>query len=245
MPKFFAPWLNPGEDLVTFSGKNAEHLRVLRVREGEELTVCDGNGLDARCVVETAAKDTFHLRIIKTEPSSGEPSVSATVYAALPKGDKAELIVQKAVELGAAEIVFFLSSRCVARPDGKAAAGKTERLCKVAEAAAMQSMRGRIPLVRWQPDYGKMLAEAAGADLGAFLWENARNLSLRSLLRDRGGFRTASLITGPEGGFSPEEAAQAEAAGIQPVTLGPRILRCETAPLCALSALMYETGDLG
>lgn len=244
MPKFFAPWLSPDEGIVTFSGKNAEHLRVLRIREGEELTVCDGNGLDARCVVEMASKDTFCLRILKAEPSAGEPSVSVTVYAALPKGDKTELIVQKAVELGAAEIVFFLSSRCVARPDGKAAAGKTDRLGKVAEAAAMQSMRGRIPSVRWQPDYGRMLEEAAGADLGAFLWEDARDQSLRSLLQAHAGFRSAALITGPEGGFSPEEASQAEATGIRPVTLGPRILRCETAPLCALSALMYETGDL-
>ena len=245
MPKFFAPQKSLRDGFITFSGKDSDHLRVLRVREGEELTVCDGEGLDAQCVVEMATKDTYRLRILKTVPSAGEPTVSVSVYAALPKGDKTELIVQKAVELGADEIVFFLSSRCVARPDDKAAAARVERLCKVAEASAMQSLRGRIPEVRWLPDFGKMLAEAAEAELGAFLWEEARSLSLRSLLQTRGEFRTGALITGPEGGFSEEEAAQAEAAGLRPVTLGPRILRCETAPLCALSALMYETGNLG
>lgn len=245
MPKFFAPRQSLKEGFVTFSGQNAEHLRVLRVREGEELTVCDGEGLDARCVVELASKDAFRLRILEVQPSAGEPSVYVTVCAALPKGDKTELIVQKAVELGAARIVFFLSSRCVARPDGKAAAGRIERLGRVAESSAMQSLRGRIPTVHWLPDFGKMLEEAAEADLGAFLWEEARSVSFRDHLRAHGGFRTAALITGPEGGFSAEEARQAERTGLQPVTLGPRILRCETAPLCALSALMYETGNLG
>ena len=245
MPKFFAPRRSLDEGFVTFSGNDAEHLRVLRVREGEELVVCDGEGKDARCVVELASKDAFRLRILRTWPSEGEPTVSAVVYAALPKGDKSELIVQKAVELGAAEIVFFLSSRCVARPDDKAAAARVERLGRIAEASAMQSLRGRISKVRWLPDFERMLTEAAGAALGAFLWEEARSVSLRAHLQACGGFRTAALITGPEGGFSAEEAEKAERAGLQPVTLGPRILRCETAPLCALSALMYETGNLG
>ena len=244
MPKFFAPECDLREEFITLFGANAEHLRVLRVRAGEELTVSDGQGMEARCVVESAGKESFHLRILERMPASGEASVRAVIYAAFPKGDKAEVIVQKAVELGADSIEFFLSSRCIARPEEKAAAGKIGRLGKIAEAAAMQSGRGKIPEVRWIPGFEEMLQEAASADLSAFLWEEARGCSLRSLMREKHTFRSAALITGPEGGFSPEEAEQARAAGIPAVTLGSRILRCETAPLCALSAVMYETGNL-
>ena len=244
MPKFFAPECDLQQEFITLSGSNAEHLRVLRVRMGEELTVSDGRGSEARCAVELAGKENCRLRVLERMPASGEASVSVTVYAGFPKGDKAETIVQKSVELGADSIVFFLSSRCVARPDDKSAAGKAERLGKVAEAAAMQSGRGKIPAVRWIPRFADMLSEAAAAELRAFLWEEADGCSLRGLMQGCAAFRTAALITGPEGGFSQEEAAQAREAGIPAVTLGKRILRCETAPLCALAALMYETGNL-
>ncbi len=244
MPKFFAPDCDLSEEYIVLDGPNAEHLRVLRIRAGEELTVSDGKDQEARCVVELAGRESFRLRILERTPSTGEASVSAAIYAAYPKGDKAEVIVQKAVELGADSIVFFLSSRCVARPDEKSAVGKIGRLQKISESAAMQSGRGKIPAVRWIPKYEEMLGEAAKSELSAFLWEEADRLSLRALMRAKPAFRSAALITGPEGGFSSEEAMQAKEAGIPLVTLGKRILRCETAPLCALSALMYETGNL-
>ena len=244
MPKFFAAECDLRDEYVTLSGTNADHLRVLRVRAGEELIVSDGLGLEARCIIDLAGKDSFRLRVLERMPAAGEASVSAVIYAAFPKGDKAETIVQKSVELGADSVVFFLSSRCVARPDERSAAGKIERLSKVAEAAAMQSGRGKIPAVRWIPKYTDMLTEASNAELRAFLWEKAEGNSLRSLMQRSAPFSSAALITGPEGGFSEEEAEQAENAGIPSVTMGKRILRCETAPLCALAALMYETGNL-
>jgi 16S rRNA (uracil1498-N3)-methyltransferase len=244
MPKFFAADCDLHEEHITLRGSNAEHLRVLRVREGEELTVADGRGLEARCAVELSDKNGCHLRVLELHPMTGEATVSAVLYAALPKGDKTEVIVQKAVELGADGIVFFLSSRCVARPDEKAIRGKLERLQRIAEGAAMQSGRGRIPEVRWIPKYEEMLAEASRAGLPAFLWEEETSRSLRLLMKERRPFSDAALITGPEGGFSAEEAKKAFDAGIPSVTLGKRILRCETAPLCALTAVMYETGNL-
>ena len=244
MPKFFAPDCDLREEHITLRGRNAEHLRVLRVREGEELVVADGRGTEARCTFEQADKTSCRLRVLELRPMTGEADVRAVLYAALPKGDKTEVIVQKAVELGAAEIVFFLSSRCVARPEEKALRGRLERLQKIAEGAAMQSCRGIIPPVRWIPKFQEMLTEAAQSELAAFLWEEERSLSLRSLMKSREHFSSAALITGPEGGFSSEEAEAAKAAGIPAVTLGKRILRCETAPLCALTAVMYETGNL-
>ena len=184
------------------------------------------------------------MQILSSCPAEGEPDVDAVIYAGLPKGDKTETIIHKAVELGAAKVCFFLSSRCVARPDGKALKGKLERWNKIAEAAAMQSYRGKIPEVAWLPDFASMLKEASQAELRAFLWEDAHEISLRGLIRSQGEFHTAALITGPEGGFSKEEARQAERNGITLVTLGKRILRCETAPLCALGAVMLETGNM-
>ncbi len=244
MPKFFAPDCDLSGDSIRLSGENAEHLKVLRVRNGERLTVSDGRGREALCEVAELSGDSCSLRILERGPSRGEPTVSAWVYAALPKGDKAETIVQKSVELGAAGVVFFPSERCVSRPDGKSVAGKLSRWNRVSEAAAMQSFRGRIPEVRFLPDYESMLREAAEARFSAFLWEEASELSLGGLMRQKAGFRSAALITGPEGGFSRREAEAARSAGIPAVTMGPRILRCETAPLCALAVLMFETGNL-
>ncbi|MBR4703832.1 MAG: 16S rRNA (uracil(1498)-N(3))-methyltransferase [Oscillospiraceae bacterium] len=244
MPKFFVPECDLSAGTVTLTGSNAEHLKVLRVRIGEEILLCDTRGRDARCAVELLG-GSVRLRVLETLPSRGEPTVSAVVYASLPKGDKAETIVQKAVELGAEGICFFLTDRCVSRPDAKSTRGKMERLNKIAEAAAMQSFRGRIPEVRWLPDLASVLADACEREVRAFLWEGERDASLRSALQQRALFRSAALISGPEGGFSPEEAAQAEAAGFAAVTLGERILRCETAPLAALAAVMYESGNLG
>lgn len=243
MPKFFVDAGEIRDGVVTLSGPSAEHLKVLRVREGEELTVC-ASGTDHRCAVDYASGGSYRLRVLSSAPCQAEPNVKAVVFAGLPKGDKTETILQKAVELGADSVCFFLSSRCVARPDAKAMKGKLERWQKIAEAAAMQSYRGKIPEVIWLPDFASMLKAASQMELRAFLWEDARELSLRSLMEQAGDFRSAALVTGPEGGFSPEEAALAEDAGILPVTLGKRILRCETAPLAALTAVMYHTGNL-
>lgn len=242
MPKFFAAEDALRGNTILLSGPSAEHLKVLRVRVGEELTV-NVAGMDCRCAVETTG-GSYQLSVLSSCPAEGEPGVHAVVYAGLPKGDKTETIIQKAVELGAGRISFFLSSRCVARPDGKSLSGKLERWNKIAEAAAMQSYRGAVPPVTWLPDLKSMLADASQMELRAFLWEGARQVSLRQLMETGGQFRTAALVTGPEGGFSEEEAAQAESAGLTAVTLGKRILRCETAPLCALSAVMYQTGNL-
>ena len=233
MPKLFAADCDLSAESILLTGENADHLRVLRVRPGEQLMISDGRGMEALCAVDLAGKDGCRLRVLERMAATGEATVSAAVYAAFPKGDKAEVIVQKSVELGAGSIVFFLSSRCIARPDEKAAKSKMERLNKISQAAAEQSGRGMIPPVRWIPGFGS-----------AFLWEDADGYSLKKQLQSAASFRTAALITGPEGGFSQEEAQMARDAGIPAVTLGRRILRCETAPLCALTALMYESGNL-
>ena len=245
MPKFFVAPDSIRNNLIWLGEQNSAHIKALRLRMGEELTVSDGCGWEYRCVFQGMTEGEGTAEILDKSACATEASLQVRVFAALPKGDKAEFILQKAVELGAYDVCFFLSSRCVSRPDGSAMKKRLERLKRVSEEAAMQSGRGRIPEVSWIPDFPGMAKEAAAADLALFLWEEAEEKSLKSALQAYAGIPAiVSLVTGPEGGFSREEAQSAEERGLIPVTLGRRILRCETAPLCAISAVMYETGNL-
>lgn len=243
MPRFFVDTA-PAEGSLTLAGEDARHIaRSLRMQPGEALTVCDGAGRDLDCEIERVEPEAVRVRIVRSHPSRGEPSVRAALYMALPKADKMELIVQKAVELGACEIVPVLASRCVSRPEGGALSKKIARWGKIAAEAAKQCGRGRIPAVRDALPFAGALAEAARADAPLFLYEGERENGLRQALR-RAPFASASIFVGPEGGFSAEEAEAARRAGLWSVSLGARILRCETAPLAALAALMYESGNL-
>ena len=161
---------------------------------------------------------------------------------AFSKGDKLEHVIQKATELGAYEIVAFPSSRCVSRPDEKSLAKKVERWQKIATSAAEQSGRGRIPQVVVLNNYKLALERAAKADLSILFYENERATTLRMALEEI-SYTTISLLTGSEGGLEDREVEFAKEMGLKICTLGSRILRCETAPLCALSAVMYANGE--
>ena len=164
------------------------------------------------------------------------------MFQGLPKGDKLEHVIQKATELGAFEIVAFPSSRCVSKPDEKSIAKKLERWQKIAASAAEQSGRGMIPKVLTADSYQAALQRASEADKAILFYENERATTLRMAL-ENGSFSSISLLTGPEGGLEEWEVEKAKDMGIHICTLGSRILRCETAPLCALSAVMYASGE--
>ena len=243
LPRFFVSGVEADAQVLSLSGDSARHARVLRLPAGDSVTVCDGRGTDFSCVVTDVTADELLLSVRHAASSVSEPPVRVSVYLALPKADKLEHVIQKATELGAYEIVAFASSRCVARLDGGSERKKLDRWQKIAASAAEQSGRGRIPAVRFIPDFPQALREAAACDLALFPYEQERALSLRAALRSR-PFSTAAIVTGPEGGFSEEEAALARQSNLKICSLGPRILRCETAPLCALSAVLYEAGAL-
>ena len=189
-------------------------------------------------------------------PCAAEPRARVSVYLAFPKADKAEHVIQKAVELGAAEIVLFPSRYCVSRPDDRSLGKKLERWQKIARSAAEQSGRGVIPPVRAAESYAGALAEAGKADVPILFYENEERYSLHEALAEapagssiacplaQNRSISVSLMTGSEGGFSGEEIVQARAAGSRICTLGPRILRCETAPLAGLTAVMYALGEI-
>lgn len=240
MTRFFVEEQLLREQTIALTGENAQHARVLRLKAGEEVLLCDGAGKECLCRVENERDLVFS--VLQRRESAAEAAVQVSVYMALPKADKLEHVIQKATELGAFEIVTFPSARCVSRPDEKSLAKKLERWQKIAQSAAEQSGRGRIPQVVALPSYKAAVQRAAQADLGLLFYENEHALTLQTSLNAK-PYATVSLLTGPEGGLEESEVEQARDAGMQICTLGKRILRCETAPLCALSAVMFHAGE--
>ena len=159
---------------------------------------------------------------------------------AYPKGDKLETVIQKSVELGASRIIPFESSRCIKRPKAEKQEKQTARLQRIAEEAAKQCGRSRLPEVTPPVSFREMLNVAKKADLALFCYENEKATTVKEALKSSTKPQSIAVIVGSEGGFSPEEAISAEESGVRSVTLGKRILRCETAPDYALTAISYE-----
>jgi 16S rRNA (uracil1498-N3)-methyltransferase len=240
MPRFFTD--NIRGDHALISGGDAAHIAgSLRMKPGESLTICDLRGTDYDCEILSADSGEVSLKILSRRPSAGESRLHIRLFQALPKGDKLEMIVQKATELGAAEILPVLTSRCISRPDAKSMEMKIARLQKFAAEAAGQSGRGRIPLIGGLLSFDKALEEMAMSEKALFFYERA-TIALRDQISP--DMTSVSLLVGSEGGFSPEEAEMAHNAGLLVTGLGARILRCETAPLCAISAILFAAGEL-
>ena len=242
MTRFFVTKDEMQPDFFVLTGENAQHAKVLRLKAGEEVLVCDGEGNECLCAVSDVSDGQISLVVKKRQTSESEAAVKVSVYMAFPKGDKLEHVIQKATELGAYEIIAFPSARCVSRPDEKSLKKKLERWQKIAASAAEQSGRGAIPQVLTLNSYKAALERAAKADKALLFYENERATTLKMALQS-GAYQSVSLLTGPEGGLEEKEVQQAMDAGLQVCTLGKRILRCETAPLCALSAVMYDSGE--
>lgn len=260
MPKFFIDTTDPlngradgsfisppdenGGQYITVTGDDARHIaRSLRMRPGERLTVCDGEGTDYECVLEEITDAAVTARVTEKRPSESEPTVEVTLYQAYPKGDKLEFIIEKATELGAKRVTPVMSERSVARPDDKAAEKKLARWQRHAVEAAKQSGRGAIPEVEPLADFAKLENLLARHDRTIFCYE-CGGLPLAQALEDLDANASLGVYIGAEGGISESEAEQLKAWGAVPVTLGKRILRCETAPLAAITAVMLLTGNL-
>lgn len=237
MPRFFLEKMNTETPVIT--GTDARHIGFsLRMKPGEILTVCAG-GTDYKCSINKITEDAVFLDILESRLCAAEPSIELTLYQAVPKLDKLETIIQKSVELGASKIVPVLTRRCISRP--KDFAKKLERLNKIALEAAKQSGRGIIPEVMPIIDFKTAVSQMSETDCPVMLYEEG---GVRFSQLETDGKKSFSLLIGSEGGFDPEEAEYAKNAGINTVWLGERILRCETAPLTAISILMFITKNL-
>ncbi len=240
MPRFFVNPSDVGEGTLTISGDDAYHIaRSLRMAVGDELTVSDGAGTEYLCTLSRIRDEECECKIEQSRKSPTEPPVKISLFMAYPKGDKLEFVVQKAVELGASSIIPFESSRCVKRQKAEKADKQTERLSKIAKEAAKQCGRGILPEVFHSVSFSEMLERALESELALFCYEGTGTESLRAVLESTEAPRSVSVIVGCEGGFSEAEAQICKNKGARAVNLGPRILRCETAPCYVLSALSY------
>lgn len=240
MPRFFVNTID--ENNIVISGSDANHIgRSLRMKPGDSLTVCC-NGTDHHCEITRITEDCVYLTQISKELCAAEPDIEVTLFQAIPKLDKLEAIIQKSVELGVTRVVPVLSRRCVSRPSEKDFAKKLIRLNKIAEGAAKQSGRGIIPEVLPMITFKAAVEQIKNLDCSAILYEEEGGKHFSQI--DFSGKKTVGLFIGSEGGYDKEEADAAVNAGAEQIWLGKRILRCETAPITALSILMFLTNNI-
>ena len=247
MPRFFVQKDSIVNDTVTLMGDDAHHVsRSLRMAAGEQITVCDMQGFEYTCELTEFLPDRVCARILETRKSNTEPPYRAQVYQALPKGDKLDSVIQKAVECGACEITTFESERCITRMKDQNEEKKLERRQKIATEAAKQCGRSILPAVYPTVRFRDAIASAAKADIALFCYEGDGTEPLPLVLRacrkelTSEAIPTVSIVIGSEGGFSLAEAEWAIAQGMHPVGLGKRILRTETAATFVLACLSYE-----
>lgn len=242
MARFFITKDKIQDNLITISGNDAFHIaRSLRMAVGDEVTVCDENGTEYLTRLDRIRDDECIAAIISEGAGSTESPVDITLYMAYPKGDKLETVVQKSVELGASAIVPFESSRCIKRPAADKADKITDRLSRIAEEAAKQCGRSKLPRVSKMIRFSELLPRINDYDLTLFCYEGDGAQSLKATLEAYGKQSgKIAVIIGSEGGFSKDEAESIIASGAKCVNLGPRILRCETAPDYCLSAISYH-----
>lgn len=243
MYQFFVEPSQIQDKKIIITGSDVNHMKnVLRMKVGEEIAVRNGvDGKEYRCGIEEFAQDQVvcSLRFVKEE--GVELPSKIYLFQGIPKADKMELIVQKAVELGVYEVIPVAVKRCVVKLDEKKARAKVNRWQGIAEAAAKQSKRGVVPAVKDPMTMKEAAAYARGMDVKLIPYELAEDMAhTKKIVEAIRPGESVAVFIGPEGGFEESEISEALAAGIEPVTLGKRILRTETAGLTVLSWLMYH-----
>ncbi len=233
-------------DTIEITGSDAHHLmHVMRAKAGQEVVVVDDSGQVARMEMTAFREDAVTMQLKERLVADTESPLELVLAQCLLKADKMDYVVQKAVELGVTEIVPVKSHNCVVRYDAKKAAARQQRWQKIAEEAAKQCGRTALTEVTSIVDLSALLKDFSGEDTEiVFCYENEADYTVKSCLQSAKGKRLVLLI-GPEGGFTLDEAAAVQEAGGRAVTLGPRILRAETAAVAAITVAQYENGDLG
>lgn len=247
MPRFFVNASKISDGRVYLDGDNAHHIsHSLRMAAGEEITVCDACGYEYDCTLEEFSSDTVTAVVDRKRQCDAEPPFRAHLYQALPKGDKLDTVIQKAVECGVYDITPFESSRCIVKAKPEAEDKKTERRLRIAHEAAKQCGRGILPSVYPTVSFAKMLDSIKSCQLVLFCYEGEGTVPLGKLLEKElpqliceGSLPDIAIVIGSEGGFSSDEAEAITSAGACAVGLGRRILRTETASGFALACLVY------
>lgn len=245
MPKFFVEKNDILNDTVTVSGGDAVHImKVLRLGKGDAVTLCDGCGTDYSAEILETSKDSVVFSLKKSISCEAEPKIEVTLFQGLPKQGKMDYIIEKCTELGISRIVPVAAKRSVVNVrDEKSEDKKLLRWRKIASESVKQCKRGVIPEVTEVMTFEKAVEFSKEIDLVIAPYENEKTCSLSSVLKGEAP-KSVGIFIGPEGGIADEEIEILEKSGIKTVTLGKRILRTETAGLAALTAVMYEYGEL-
>lgn len=226
---------------IYLNEEQSRHItKSLRMKKGDMLTVCTGDGNDYGCVIDDINKDGARLAVCYKQASDSEADIKISLYQGVPKGDKFEDIIQKCTELGVYEIIPVLTKRCVSRPQEKQAEKKRQRYARIALEAAQQSGRGIVPEIKKMTEL-KTAVSQCEAEIKIVFYEGGGE-PLSALIKK--GAKSAAVFIGPEGGFEKEEVELLKQNGAVAATLGKRILRTQTAPVAALSAIMLLTGNL-
>lgn len=246
MPKFFVTSDKITDSRIIIDTEDVAHIsRVLRLGEGDILTVCDSQGTDYEAEIVSLGQKEIICKINSKSVSASEPNIKVTLFQGLPKASKMEYIIQKTTELGIEEIVPAKLSRCVVKIDNKKdEAKKLDRWQKISESAAKQSGRGIIPKISPIMTLDEIIDKSKGFDLFFVPYECEEKKTLREVLLSEKDVKTVGFLIGPEGGFDIVETEKLRSAGIDTVTLGKRILRTETAGEAVLAMIMYEIGDI-
>ena len=241
MHRFFVKKQSILKDRIIISGEDVQHIsKVLRLKCGDRIVLCDGEGTDYIAAIESMAKDLIGAIILEKEASKSEPDINVVLYQGIPKSTKMDIIIQKCTEMGIKRIVPVFMARTVVRLESeKDEMKKAERWVKIAEEAAKQSGRGIIPVIDMPVTLDQALRSASGLDLVIIPYELETSLPVKEVLsKNKAG--SIGFFIGPEGGFEPVEVEKAKEMGAVPVTLGRRILRTETAGIAVLTSIMYE-----
>lgn len=241
MYRFFVPEENIRESEILITGDDVNHIKnVLRMTLGEKVVVSAGKGIDYFCCISKFGENGVCLERLEDKPAISELPIRITLFQSLPKKDKMELIIQKAVELGAAEIVPVSSRRCVVKLDEKKAQKKLARWRAIAEAAAKQSGRGKIPEIAEIMDFESALSYAKTMEMRLIPYELCEDMAGSvTAMQEAAGKKSVGVFIGPEGGFERSEVERAIDSGAMPISLGKRILRTETAGMTVLSVMMF------
>jgi 16S rRNA (uracil1498-N3)-methyltransferase len=241
MHRFYVEHCSDAEKSITIYGEDAHHIRnVLRLRAGEEIIISDGGSRDYICSLSLLENDRVVADIVDICYNSAELPIRITLFQGMPKADKMELIIQKAVELGAASIVPVMTKRTVVKLEPKKELRKQERFQSIAESAAKQSGRGVIPKVQDFMSFREAVDLAASMDMVLIPYEEARGMEYaRQVIAEIKDKKSLGIFIGPEGGFAKEEVEYAIQKGAKCITLGNRILRTETAGMAILSIIMF------
>lgn len=242
MHHFFVTPQAVKENRICITGPDVNHMKnVLRMKMGEEVLISDGEGKDYCCTIDTLSDEEIIVQIIDDNFEGTELSCEFYLFQGLPKNDKMEMIIQKAVELGVKEVIPVATKRAVVKLDEKKADKKIQRWQAISESAAKQSRRGVIPKIQKVMGFGEALTYAQAFHMNLIPYENFKGMkeTKEALSKIREGMKVGIFI-GPEGGFDEREVALAIEKGAQPISLGKRILRTETAGMAILSVLMFQ-----